>query len=319
MAEDVANVANKYMEDTNMKCTVDELDFIPDKTILSQVKQNIALGPRTKTSTKYASSLFQIRRDKSYCVKVKSDTEDCYISSACCLKNGSILLADHNNKKLKQIRGYNYTVTDYYDLPEQPWQVCSISKTDVALTLPLQHEVHFISGEEKMKRTNKIKTDFECYGLAYTNNNLYISDASTSVYVYTLSGTKLQHFSETQSGQKLFSNIHSIAVSTDGARIYVADFYNGLIVLDNNGQVITTSNGEQFCGANCCYITKAGSMLVSTYGSSVLQFTPDGELIGEVIKADSEGRSEILSVCCNQQMSRMFVCSIDDNIGVYGI
>jgi hypothetical protein len=61
-------------------------------------------------------------------------------------------------------------------------------------------------------------------------------------------------------------------------------------------------------------------VLVSGYDSNiVLQFTSDGELIGEIIKADS-GKSGSMSVCCNQQMSKMCISREDeDNIEVYDI
>jgi hypothetical protein len=50
-------------------------------------------------------------------------------------------------------------------------------------------------------------------------------------------------------------------------------------------------------------------MLVSGFDSNnVLQLTCDDELIREVIKADS-GKAGILSVCCNQQMTKMCICT----------
>jgi outer membrane protein assembly factor BamB len=223
------------------------------------------------------------------------------------MEDGTQILADHNNSKLKRLHSYNFTVTDYCDLPGGPWQMCMINNTQVAVTVPSKKEVHLISLERQMKTTNKINTDFKCYGLAYANNNLYISDHDTSVYMYALSGRKLNQFSKKQSGHKLFSNIHSLAVSQDATRIYVADYNTGLIVLDKNGQVVTSFNDEQLKRATCCYLIEAGSVLVSGFDSNnVLQFTSDGELIGEVIKADS-GKGQIRSVCCNQQMSKMCV------------
>jgi hypothetical protein len=61
-------------------------------------------------------------------------------------------------------------------------------------------------------------------------------------------------------------------------------------------------------------------VLFSGYRSrNVLQFTSDGELIEEAIKADSE-KSEIWSVCCNQQMCKMCISRINENnIEVYDI
>jgi hypothetical protein len=70
----------------------------------------------------------------------------------------------------------------------------------------------------------------------------------------------------------------------------------------------------------CCYLTEACGVLVSGFNSNnVLQITCDGELIGEVIKAVS-GKGGIISFCCNQNMTKMFISRIfDDNIEVYDI
>jgi hypothetical protein len=318
MGEDAANVANKYMEHAKIKSKVEDIECQPDRTIVTQLEQKKTLGTLSDKLTKTADILFQIKGNQSYNVKVKSDKKNCFIKCACCMEDGIIILADNNNRKLKRLNSYNYTVTDYCDLPGEPWQMCKINNTQVAVTLQSQKEVHFISLEREMKTTNKINTDFACYGLAYANNNLYISDTSPSVYMYSLSGRKLNQFRNDHSGLKLFYSIESLAVSKDATRIYVADFYNGLRVLNNNGQVITSFNDEQLKNARCCYLTEAGTVLVS-YSCNVLQFTCDGELIGEVIKADG-GKGTIMSVCCNKQMTKMCISrSFDDNIEVYDI
>ncbi|XP_060596066.1 uncharacterized protein LOC132749826 [Ruditapes philippinarum] len=318
MAEDAANVANKYIEDAKFNSTVEGIDLQPDRTILTQLQQKKTLGILSEKITKTAVTLFQIKGNQSYNVQVKSDKIICNIHSVSCMEDGTIILADYNNNKLKRLHSYNYTVTDDCDLPSEPHQVCMINNTQVAVTVPSKKEVHFISLERQMKTTNKIKTDFKCYGLAYANKNLYISD-DTSVYMYTLSGRKLKQFSKDQSGHKLFSDICRIAVSQDATRIYVADYCNGLIVLDNNGQVITSFNDGQLQGSNCCYLTEAGNVLVSGYlSNNVLQFTYEGELIGEVIKADKRKRG-IKSVCCNQQMTKIYIGRPADEIEVYDI
>jgi hypothetical protein len=320
MGEDAANVAIKCIVDKENNCTLNDLELHPHETILKQLEQNKTLAILREKPTQTAGTLFQIKEQQLYCVNVLYDEYICNIKQSCCMEDGTIILADSSNKKLKQIHGYYYTVTDHYDLQEEPHQVCMINNTQVAVTVPSQQEVHFVSLKGQMKSTNKIMTDFECYGLAYVNNILYISDSKTSVYMYTLSGMKLKQFSKNKSGQMLFSDISSLAVRKDGTRIYVADKDNGLIVLDNNGQVVTTYQGKQLACATCCYITEAGSVLVSGDNSkNVLQFTPDGELIGEVIKADSS-RNGIRSICCNQQMSYMLISRWDnDNIEVYTI
>ncbi|XP_060579163.1 uncharacterized protein LOC132736101 [Ruditapes philippinarum] len=319
MGEDAENVANKFINDTKMKITVSGIEFKPNRNLLQQLKQNQTIGMLTEKTTKTADQLLQITGEQSYCVNVKLDEANCSITNACYMENDTIILADYNNNKLKRLDSHNYTITDCYNLPGYPWQICKINETQVAVTLSSQQEVHFISVDRQMKETNKIKTDFDCLGLAYANNDLYISDLTT-VYIYTMSGRKLRQFSIDQSGDELFSYINTLAVSKDATRIYVADGNKGLIVLDNNGQIVTKFNGKQLQGATYCHLTETGSVLVSGYTSkNVLQFTFDGQLIGEVIKADS-GKSRILSVCCNQQMSKMCISRVnEDNIEVYDI
>ncbi|XP_060566011.1 uncharacterized protein LOC132725043 isoform X1 [Ruditapes philippinarum] len=320
MAEDAANVANNYMKHAKMKSTVEDIEFLPDSTILTQLDQMKTLCTLTEKHTKKSVNLFHSKGNKSYNVKVESDNRICNITSVCCMEDGTIILGDGNNRKLIRLHSYNYTVTDFCDLPGFTHQVCMINNTQVAITVPSNKEVHFISLSGKMKTTNKIKTDFECYCFAYANNNLYISDFATLLYMYTLSGRKLKQYNYEKSEDNLFYDIHSIAVSQDATRIYVADFYKGLIVLDHNGHVITSFNGEQLKGASCCYLTEAGSVLVSGQNSNnVLQFTCDGELIGEVIKAKS-GKQNITSVSCNQRMTKMCISRQgSDNIEVYDI
>jgi WD40 repeat protein len=303
------------------------------------LEQKKTLGTLSDKPINMADNLFQIKGEQSYDVKVMSDKDFCNIRSVCCMEDGTIILADNINRKLKRLHSYYYTVSDHCDLPGEPWQVCMINNTQIAVTVPSKKEIHFISllGRQ-MKTVNWFNTDFVCHGLAYANKNLYISDSQTFVYMYTLSGRKLQQFSKDQLGHKLFSSICSLAVSQDATRIYVADYNNGLIVLDNNGQVISLFNDRQLKGATCCYLSEAGGVLVSGCGSNnVLQFTPDGKLMGEVIKDDSRKggtgifsllmekisvpvQEGIPSVCCNQQMTKMCISRLtDDNIVVYDI
>ncbi|XP_060579170.1 uncharacterized protein LOC132736107 [Ruditapes philippinarum] len=267
IGEDAENVTNKFIEDTKMKITVSDIEFQPDTKLFQQLKQNKTIGMLTEKTTKN-DKLLEITGGHSYCVKLESDENECSIISACYMKNGTIIQADNKNRKLKRLDSHNYIITDWYNLPGQPWQIYE-----------------------------------------------------TSVFISTMTGRRLKQFSTDQSGQKLFSDINSIAVSKNAARIYVADDLKGLIVLDNNGQIVTRYNSKLLQMASYCNLTEAGSVLVSGHDSNnVLQFTSDGELKGEVIKADSRKPAATLSVCCNQQMSKMCISRDgEDNIEVYDI
>ncbi|XP_045198830.2 uncharacterized protein LOC123553148 [Mercenaria mercenaria] len=348
----IADDADKSVDEEKAQRREQTVEFTGDQKLISLLEQMTALGGITCTSAgntqqkvvgkiknihqqdpirpvtkkennasgklNQKDTLLQTRGKNVYSVKIQSDTSDCSIKSACTLEDGTIILSDGDNKKLKRLDSTTYTVTDYCDLPGTPWQVCIIDKQEVAVCLYDKKDIHIISLLGRMRTTRKINTDFECYGLAYAKGNLYISDPGNSVYIYSISGQKLKQFSKDQSGQSLFSNIRHLAVSEDGSMIYVVDWDKGLIVLDSNGDVVSTFNGPQLDGGSACYLTRTGSLLVSGFGShNVLQFGHNGELIGEVHKSDQSVYYE--AVYCDQQMSKLILGSESNNLEIYDL
>ncbi|XP_053405630.1 uncharacterized protein LOC123566596 isoform X3 [Mercenaria mercenaria] len=328
-AETAASKAAKSVQETKLQTSFKDVYFTADDKISSLLAEINVLGKITDRMSVDAEckgtvavskeeALLQIKGCKEYSVKVQSDDYKCDIGSACTLEDGTIILSDQSNKKLKRLHSSTYSVIDYCDLPNKPWEICSTNKQEVAVCLPDWKEVHFISIGNRMTATNKITTDFQCYGLACTNGNLYISDNDTSVYIYSVSGRKLKQFSKVESGQKLFSNIYSLSVSKDGSKIFVTDWNNGLIILDNSGEVVERFHGSELDGALSSYLTGRGSLLVcGIISKNVLQFRLDGKLIGEVVKYDD--KSILQAICCNQQMSKIIIGRYDDRIKVYDL
>lgn len=78
---------------------------------------------------------FKINDKKTYSVTMKSDIKTCSISSACTLDDGTIILADYNNNKIKRLDSSSFAVRDCYYVPENPIQVCAISNQEIASNL----------------------------------------------------------------------------------------------------------------------------------------------------------------------------------------
>ncbi|XP_053381378.1 uncharacterized protein LOC123556212 [Mercenaria mercenaria] len=328
--ENIAENAAKSIKVNQLQTPFKDVDFTGDHRLASllheinvfgKIEQRIVMKTENigTVNIHKNDSLLQVKGSTKYVVKVQSDNMRCDIVSACTLEDGTIILSDYNNSKLKRLHSSSYTVIDYCDLQWRPWQVCSIDKQQAAVCLRDKKEVQFISLSSKMALTNKIKIGFACYGLSYADGNLYIS-GDTSVYIYSVSGRKLKQFSKDQSGQNLFSDTCSLAVSEDGSKIYVDDFKNGVIILDNNGAVVGRFNDSQLRGAYDCCLTGRGSLLVcGNFSDNVLQFGLNGNLIGEVVKFDDTSASH-QAICCNQQISKMIIGrDCDDNVEVYDL
>ncbi|XP_053373516.1 E3 ubiquitin-protein ligase Midline-1-like [Mercenaria mercenaria] len=294
--------------------------LLNEMTTLGKVTQRdvrkIQPTPDSEKLQKDSKTLFQIKNKNKYNVKVSSDRGPCYIFSACALEDGTVVLADHINQKLKHVESSNYIVTDSCDLSDFPRQVCVINNQEVAVSCDTAG-VKCVSLQPKMTVTRQIKPGHRCFGLAHVDGHLYISDIE-SVYEYTTTGTKLHQFTKNQSGQPLFDNIYSIAVSGDGGKIYIADRNYGLISMDRTGKVLGTFNGPEVSSPEDALVTDNGSVLVCGYSSkNIVQFEPDCEMVGDVLKSNSNEKS-YTSICFNSFSSKLIVGRYrTDEIEVY--
>ncbi|XP_053374114.1 uncharacterized protein LOC123532790 [Mercenaria mercenaria] len=326
------NVASKVREradECNTSYQTVDIEFEKDQTLSKLLNEMTGLGkvtqrdvrkiqptPDSKKLQKDSKTLFQIKDKKKYNVKVPSDSKACYIVSACALEDGTLVLADSNNQKLKRVESINYTVTDSCYLSARPRQVCAVSNQEVAVSCQ-SAGVKFVSLQPKMTVTRQIKPGHTCKGLAYVDGHLYITDKE-SVYEYTTTGTMLHQLTKIQSGQPLFDSIYSIVVSGDGGKIYVADRTYGLISMDRTGQVLGTFSGPEVNSAEDASVTDNGSVLVCGYSSkNIVQFGPDCEMIGEVLKSNSNEK-RCTSICYNSFNSKLIVGRrITNEIEVY--
>jgi sugar lactone lactonase YvrE len=269
------------------------------------------------------SSPMKVKESKTYAVKMPADKSACDITSLCTLADGTIIAVDNANKNLKHLNSSDFHIMDTCDLPESPWQLCAISQQEVAVCCSDANIIQFVSVEQNMKTTKKIDTEFYCCGLAHAAGKLYVSEFNLLseqpeyLYILTLSGEVLQQFSVDQSGHRLFNNISSLAISNDNNKIYVADWDKGLVVLNRNGNLIRQFNGQELTDAFGVCVDKTGNVLVSGLRSNnVLQFSSDGELIGEVMKTNDSCQA----ICFLQDNSKMIISFENKNeIEVYDI
>jgi hypothetical protein len=249
-------------------------------------------------------------------VKVKSDKKPCAICGACTLEDGTFILVDSYYGKLKRLNTSTFTVTDYCYIPPRPWQACAISKQEVAVSCPKRKRIQFVAVGRIMERTRQIHTGFKCKGLAYSDGKLLVSD-KTSVNIYTVLGERLQTFNKYHHSRRLsflgsskFSDIRSLAVSRDNTKIYVIDYIKGLIILNRSNHLVEQFNGDELKGATgVCLYKEDGVLVCGKDSENVLQFGPDGKLVGEVLQTEKN----CLAICCSTDNSQLIVGLLDSN------
>ncbi|KAL4221754.1 hypothetical protein ACF0H5_020009 [Mactra antiquata] len=161
----------------------------------------------------------------------------------------------------------------------------------------------------KVKGRKEINTRLTNDGtLDYSNgccltydNHLLVTDCNSQ---------KLKH----NAGKKLFSR--HVAFNKSGNRMYVSDWYEGIVCFDGEGNYLSTIHDSDLDGVDGVCVDGRGNIFVVGYKShNVVQFSENGKKIGVVVK-DQDVR--VLwrphTVCFHQKLNRLFVTMERSNV-----
>jgi len=247
-----------------------------------------------------------------YNIKIQMDTETCITYGSCLLPDGTLIVTDWTNKRLKRLDA-TYSVTDHCDMPGEPWDVTCTTPDVVAVTLPNLKKVQFVSvrGFMSIMSTRSFSTSDTCRGICWHSaGELFVAcggweqEGPGYVSVYNLNGTRLRSM---QTGEQLLSCPQNITASPDGARIYVADRDGGVVSSDRSGKHVLTLTDPSLKSAYGVCTLDDGHVVVCGWSSNnVLQFDSDGRSVTELLKA-SDGIKRPQSLCYDNRNSRLIV------------
>ncbi|WAR06810.1 hypothetical protein MAR_016768 [Mya arenaria] len=274
-----------------------------DNSITNSLKNLGGLGAIRDQTFKFGS----VKSKQKFDIQLEGE-EQCNVWGSCLTGQGNIVLADNGNNKLKLLDKYSYMVIGQCPLPASPRSLFRISETEVVVSLSNKC-IYFISTAEKTLTVMRhIKLDHNCFGLAFTDGELYISDGSQSVYVYKTDGEPVRTIEGTD--EAIFSESRDITVSDDGSRIHVADSRKGLVTLSKEGRVLWRHAGSELKGAYGVCTDGSGNLLVTGILShNIIQLGKNGERLCEIIKASDDVSSPV-SVCFDRLNERVIVTKI---------
>ncbi|XP_052815485.1 uncharacterized protein LOC128242390 isoform X1 [Mya arenaria] len=159
-------------------------------------------------------------------VRAPQDQETCIITGLTLLSPGLFLLTDHGNSCAKLVDATTRTVTSRLELPGRPWDVCALPDDQAAVTLAKKSMIQLMSTKEaQLSRGKEIKVSYDCRGIAYYNNRLYVSYKSNPrIEVMTLDGLIISTF-QTVNGSQTFERPQYLTVSASTPpTLYVSDY-----------------------------------------------------------------------------------------------
>ncbi|KAH3750231.1 hypothetical protein DPMN_184750 [Dreissena polymorpha] len=148
------------------------------------------------------NKVFDVQGKSEYNVNIPSDAEERFdIRAICVLSNDQILVADHENKRVKLL-DHQYQVVGHCDLNACPTDMCLITPSEVAVSVfgNKTHGAQFVSmNDGRLVKGRKLKFKHPCYGIANNQQDLYIT-SGTALYKYSMSGDLLNKLYEDTPG-----------------------------------------------------------------------------------------------------------------------
>lgn len=196
------------------------------------------------------------------------------------MPDGSFLLADHSNKKLKRLNKF-YEVVDSCLLPSNPWDVCYAGDCEAAVSLN-NNSLQFVNVDGQMTFKRTVKFAHPCWGVTKSADRLYIKGGA-SVFSYTQYGDDKHILYTDPSGESSYQHLEA---NDKGSKIYITGDTDAFTasVLDQEGKVLETFTDSEKKGSSDICLDGDGNVYLC------------GERCKTVVQLDSETMEKVSDI-----------------------
>ncbi|XP_060573246.1 uncharacterized protein LOC132731138 [Ruditapes philippinarum] len=257
---------------------------------------------------------YTLKSTKEINVKLSKDNQECYISDICRLPDGTVLLTDFNNYKVKRLNT-NDSVQCVFKLDSSPTSISCVSNRRVAVKLNKNKIQLFSVGSYLSKERTIDIQNGRLFGLTMFCGDLW-SSASNGVNVYSTSSNLVKSIVHDQYEKSIFkSSVQHMAVTSE--TVIVTDNWDGAVCLNKDGIVIREMRDSRLrCTEGVCVADDETVFLCGYQSHNIVMFNRDGNCLGELIGKDS-GLLSPISMSFDGKRNRLLVgCYIKDTLFV---
>ncbi|KAL4216852.1 hypothetical protein ACF0H5_023315 [Mactra antiquata] len=292
-----------------------EVKFVPSEQLKSSIEKMKNLGETSAISSR-TYNLYKVTKIRDMKVGLKEDTseDNCWIHGSCIIDD-TVIFTDFTNNKLKRFDISSSSLIDYCDVP-RPLGVCRVGEREVAVACG-DSRVHFVSIHNKLSLLRSIQMNHWCYGIAYSNDKLYITDEDESLYMYDMSGNILKTVTSDNSGQPIFECSNHITFNDKKDRLFVGDVKKGLVCFNAECDYIETVTDSDVRPYGVC-TDGYGNVIVANFRlQTIVQCSRDGQKC-DIIVNKTRGKPESVSI--HHGLRKMFVgYNWSDTVEVYNL
>lgn len=248
--------------------------FVPNQDLVRAVQ---SLGSIVVRSTEHVvsidspkdatSSVRKLKQCREINVKGNSDKKTCTITGCTFLKDNRLVIVDETNKDLKLI-GDNHRVTHFYTLDDTPWDVVALSDNMVAVRSSFtdnendENAVQIVSLKSEIKSVTQFKVDGRPRAIAYSEPNLYVACTYGEASVILVLDGNYKVVQRVQPEPGTLRQPQYMAINKTSGKLYISDFYKGVLVLDLRGGMIAELKESN--------LTEFGGLTMDSYGDVYL-------------------------------------------------
>lgn len=206
-----------------------------------------------------------------FSVRTTKDKNDCLITGTTFLPDGSLVVADHNNGKIKFFN-HEFELLSEMGFSSDPWDVSYAGGDQIAVSFPDDNLVQFfkIKTGRVVGSVGNIKTDNRCYGIDIREQKMAVTSRNRKDYsVHVLSlidGNVIGTWKKEKTSSASVGGLWYVAFNDTADVLYVTnDVENQLVQLAHDGDTLCEIHTCQFfCGFRPRGVSVSGTNVVVT-------------------------------------------------------
>jgi hypothetical protein len=109
-------------------------------------------------------------------VKTSKDNSRCCIRGMTLLTPDLLIIADRNNNAVKMVDTSSQSVSYQLQLDDKPWDVTTVTSTELAVTVPSKQTIQFISiSSNKLIKKHNMIMNGQCHGISCNQDKLVVT------------------------------------------------------------------------------------------------------------------------------------------------
>ncbi|WAR25883.1 hypothetical protein MAR_011587, partial [Mya arenaria] len=242
---------------------------------------------------------------------IPSDWSFCCLNSLQVLPNDRLLATDQENACIKLFNTKTNLFMSHLKLAGKPSDSCIVPSHRVAVTLPMERQIHIVDTQEELILVDRFTVNGSCRGIAYYDERFIVSYTELPrVEILDVNGETLEIVSNASLHSQIFQYPNHLRVETgyNQSFIYVSDQKANMIIkLNMSLQVINTFSGESLrAQGNICGAGENILLVCATKNNGIVALeTKSGNM--KTIFGQNDEIAKPIATCVCREHNRIFI------------